>query len=38
MQKVDGGVAGRDSLPRNLDVTLLQLFECIRRTGNLSTD
>ena len=26
----------RKPLPRNLDVTLLQLFDCIRRTGNLS--
>lgn len=27
---------GKDPLPRNLDVTLLALFECIRRTRNLS--
>jgi DNA-binding transcriptional LysR family regulator len=26
----------RKPLPRNLDVTLLQLFDCVRRTGNLS--
>lgn len=36
MQNLDGRKGGRESLPRNLDLTLLELFECIRRTGNLS--
>lgn len=34
MHKVDDRT--KDPLPRNLDVTLLELFECIRRTKNLS--
>lgn len=34
MHKVDDGT--KDPLPRNLDVALLELFECIRRTKNLS--
>lgn len=35
MQKVDKP-AGPQPLPRNLDVTLLELFDCVLRTRNLS--
>lgn len=36
MRKVDDVGGTRRPLPRNLDVTLLELFDCIRRTRNLS--
>lgn len=36
MQKVDEYAIPQKHLPRNLDVTLLELFDCIRRTRNLT--
>lgn len=36
MQKVDGSILPQKQLPRNLDVSLLELFDCIQRTRNLT--
>lgn len=36
MRKVDEARSRPQTLPRNLDVTLLELFDCVRRTRNLS--